>query len=330
MSKKLLTVFGATGNQGGSVISVLLAHPTLATKYSVRAITRDTSKPAAQALKSKGCEVVAADMSDASSLGAAVAGSYGVFAVTNYWETVSKEVELKQGKAIADACLQHGVRHLVWSALPHTTKLTGGALPNIDHFVAKAEVAEYIEANKHAAKIEGGGSMWASYTMPAFFMSNIPSSIRPSQAGDGTLSYAAPFDPNSQFALIDIRSDTGKFVLGALEAGKDADGKHIQAVSEWTTPTAVAETFTKYGGAGEVKFVPLPRETFKGFLVGAMGEFAAEELAQNMELVKDWSYYGKGTEKEQAESDRFLLQGAKKTTLRGWVEAGKPWDFGGK
>ena len=80
---KLLTVFGATGNQGGSVIKAVLAHPTLSKEYSLRGITRDTSKPAAQALQSKGVETVKADLNDPTSLRQAIEGSYAVFAVTN-------------------------------------------------------------------------------------------------------------------------------------------------------------------------------------------------------------------------------------------------------
>ena len=55
---KLLTVFGATGLQGGSVINYVLQHPELSKTYRLRGITRDVSKPAAAALKEKGVEVV--------------------------------------------------------------------------------------------------------------------------------------------------------------------------------------------------------------------------------------------------------------------------------
>lgn len=56
---KLLSVFGATGQQGGSLIEYCLGHPELSKIYRLRAITRDVSKPAAQKLKGKGVEVVA-------------------------------------------------------------------------------------------------------------------------------------------------------------------------------------------------------------------------------------------------------------------------------
>lgn len=56
---KLLTVFGATGNQGGSVIEAVLSDATLREEFTIRGITRDTSKPAARALAARGIEVVA-------------------------------------------------------------------------------------------------------------------------------------------------------------------------------------------------------------------------------------------------------------------------------
>lgn len=80
---KYLTVFGATGSQGGSVIRAVLAHPQLSKEYHLRAVTRDSTKPAAEALKAKGVDVVQGDLKDPASIAAAVAGSYAVFGVTN-------------------------------------------------------------------------------------------------------------------------------------------------------------------------------------------------------------------------------------------------------
>ena len=62
-AKKILTVFGATGTQGGSVVKSILGDPKTAAEFSIRAVTRDASKPAAQKLAESGAEVVTVSLS---------------------------------------------------------------------------------------------------------------------------------------------------------------------------------------------------------------------------------------------------------------------------
>lgn len=57
MSKKIITVLGATGVQGGSVVKMFLEDPKLS-GWAVRGVTRSTSSDKAQALAAKGVEVV--------------------------------------------------------------------------------------------------------------------------------------------------------------------------------------------------------------------------------------------------------------------------------
>ena len=102
-SKKLLVVFGATGNQGGSVINSVLNDPKTASEFKIRGVTRDPSKPNAKALEARGVECVAADINNKDQISAALRGAYAVFAVTNYWEKMDAQLEIKQGKGIADA-----------------------------------------------------------------------------------------------------------------------------------------------------------------------------------------------------------------------------------
>jgi len=42
-------------------------------------------------------------LNNAATLKSALTGAYAVYAVTNFWESRSAAVEMKQGKAIADA-----------------------------------------------------------------------------------------------------------------------------------------------------------------------------------------------------------------------------------
>lgn len=101
--KKVLVVFGATGNQGGSVIKSILGDPKTANRFKIRGITRDTSSSKAKALEAKGVETAAADINSREQIAAVLQGAYAVFAVTNYWEKMDAQLEFQQGKNIADA-----------------------------------------------------------------------------------------------------------------------------------------------------------------------------------------------------------------------------------
>lgn len=57
-SRKLVVVFGATGNQGGSVAKAILGDPVAKAQFHLRAVTRDPSQPTAISLAEKGVNLV--------------------------------------------------------------------------------------------------------------------------------------------------------------------------------------------------------------------------------------------------------------------------------
>jgi uncharacterized protein YbjT (DUF2867 family) len=69
---RLLVIFAATGEQGGSVLSHVLKDAQLSKQYKVRATTRDPSSSSSQALKKMNVEVIKADLTDTSSLHTAI------------------------------------------------------------------------------------------------------------------------------------------------------------------------------------------------------------------------------------------------------------------
>jgi len=257
--------------------------------------------------------MVSGDLTNVESLKEAVAGSYAVYGTTNYWEIFSKEKEFAQGKAIADASFAAGVKHIVFSSLPYATKISGGKLTGVDHFDGKAQVEEYIEA--HKAKT---GTL-ASYFMPAVYMSVIHDMIRPNA---GKFAMNLHIDKDAHLPLFDVNKDSGKYVLGAIEAGAAADGHRLNAVGSWTTPAEALEVLQKEVG-GEFFFNQIPRDVFKSFLPPA----AAEDLTQNMDLINEFSYYGKGQDQKQGDSDKFLVKGTKPTTWAEYVKANGPWEW---
>ncbi len=260
--------------------------------------------------------MVTADMNDPAALKSAISGSYAVFAVTNFWETMSKETEVQQGKNVADVSRAAGVKHLIWASLPHVAKLTNGELKHVDHFDGKAEVEEYIES------IKGESGMIASYWMPGFFMSNLKGMIRPDPS-TGVPTLKLPWDAErTQVGLLDAVGDTGKFVAGLLLADpKSVDGFHAHGVSEWSTPNKIVTTLSKAAGT-KVDFQGLPPAEFQSYLPSAI----AQEMTENMLLVRDWSYFGKGAEKKQAESNK-ILEDMKLTTWEGFVKHNGPWEW---
>jgi len=125
---RLIAVFGATGNQGGSVTKLLLQYPK---EYKVRCLTRDPESQAAKALAELGAEVVQADLTVFSTLPAALEGCWGVFGVTNFYDAKIKNdpgSEENQGKALVKASLEAGVQCFVWSTLPSSAAISGGTL----------------------------------------------------------------------------------------------------------------------------------------------------------------------------------------------------------
>ena len=111
MADKIITVFGATGAQGGGLARAILAHPD--SGFKVRAVTRKPDADAAKALAQAGAEVVAANMDDAASVQRAMAGAHGAYCVTNFWEHFSPEKELAQASTMADAAAKAGVQHVI-------------------------------------------------------------------------------------------------------------------------------------------------------------------------------------------------------------------------
>ncbi|SJX64115.1 uncharacterized protein SRS1_14770 [Sporisorium reilianum f. sp. reilianum] len=299
-AKKVLTVFGATGQQGGSVIQTILKTPALNAKYALRGVTRDTSRPAAQELAKLGVDVVRANLDDPASLNKALGGSYGVFAVTNFWESMDGAKETQQGRNIVDASLSSGVNHLVISSLHNVNKLTNGSL-HVPHFDSKAAIDDYAESVR-------GDKLNVTYFHPAFFLQNFNTMVNKGQ--DGSYSINLPIDPKARVPVIDILADAGKWVAGIFEAGAAANGKKVQAVSFWTD----MQSFSSQLGdalSHRIAYNNIPADVFKGFLPEAIGE----ELTENMKLIDQYSYYGKDAEKQQPQSDEFLLKDAKLATV---------------
>ncbi|KAL6719067.1 hypothetical protein ACLMJK_003302 [Lecanora helva] len=351
-AKKIVVVFGATGNQGGSVITSILRDPKTSSEYKLHGITRDTNSAKAKALEAKGVECVAADINSKDQIKAALQGAYAVFAVTNYWDTGDAEVEIRQGKDIADASKvrkpwaapagtasheavdnpkwlasagkqtsspaipagEANVQHLIWSGLYNITKLTNGAFPNVDHFDSKAIVSDHIR------------SLGIPHTIfqPGFFMSNLPGGMMRELPPNNAWTLAVPMPDDTPLPLFDAAEDTGKFVKAILTHRDTVLGKNIHAATDYYTPKQVVATFKElYPEAGkDAKFFEATKEQYKGALGQAgMPEKAQQELYENMSFMHDYGYFGKA---DLADSHAILSE--KLTTLKEFFASAKAFE----
>ncbi|CRL28374.1 NAD(P)-binding domain [Penicillium camemberti] len=256
---KVITVFGATGNQGGSVIDAIIADPKLSKEFKIRGITRDTTKKTAQDLVKRGVDVVSADLDAIDSLTAALKGSHTVFLVTNYWETMNADVEYSQGKNVTDVVKAVGVSHLIFSSLHHVTEETKGRLTNVPHFDSKANIEKYIRAS--------GSDMLV-------------------RAEDGSYHLFYPVGKQAKFPLFDAAQDTGLFVRAALKHGDQLKNKQILAAAKYYTPDEIVDTFSKVTGKKAV-FIQVSPEQYKASLPAAM----ADEYLDNQLFVEEPGYY---------------------------------------
>ncbi|KAJ4314111.1 hypothetical protein N0V94_006625 [Neodidymelliopsis sp. IMI 364377] len=281
---KIITVFGATGNQGGSVIKHILADSTLSKTFKVRGITRDVSKPAAQALTKQGVEMKTADLGNKSSVAEAIQGSHTVFLVTNYWETAQYDVEVSQGKNVADASKEAGVQHLIFSSLLNVTKTTNGRLSHVPHFDGKADIEEYITKS----------GVPATFYLPGYFMSNFSQMLQKGE--DGSYSLAYPIGKDSKFPLIDIAEDTGKFIKAIIKNRDSVLGKQILGAENYYTPEQILSDLEAATGK-KTHFAQVTVEQYKSFLP----EFIAQEMLENHLFIEEPGYYNGAELKESHE-----------------------------
>lgn len=278
---KLLVVFGATGQQGGSVANYVVSDPELSKQYKVRGVTRDPSKLAAQALLQKGIEVVQADADDIASLKRAIQGAHTVFAVTTtIYDEHTKAREVRQGRALADAAVAAGVQYYIFSTLPHVGRNSGGKYPKVDHFDAKAEVEEHIRALP----------IRSAFFAPGSFMQNFSGMMAPRPVGDGTYAIASVAAPQTQLPLIDITSDAGKFVGTILAEPEKFEGKVLSSAARLYTMEEIVQIISKETGK-TVRYTQLPESVFRGFLP----PHGADHLVQMLLYFQDVGYFGPNT-----------------------------------
>jgi uncharacterized protein YbjT (DUF2867 family) len=212
-----ILIIGATGQQGGSVIDALEGR-----SHSVVGFVRDRASEKAQALASRGVELVLGELDDPASIEAAMRGRDAAFAVTSPF-TTSVEVEAQQGINIAEAAAAAKLPHLVYSSVGSADEGTG-----IGHFDSKFKVEQRIaELGIPAAVIA-----------PVFFMENYLFPWNIADVDEGRVREAIPAHKTLQLLS---SADIGKSAAIVLEQPERFAGERIELVGDELTGPRIAE-----------------------------------------------------------------------------------------
>ncbi|GGM93533.1 nucleotide-diphosphate-sugar epimerase [Lentzea pudingi] len=275
--KKIIAVLGATGAQGGGVVDAILND--LDGSFQARAITRSATAPKAVALAERGAEVVEASLEDEDSLRAAFEGAYGVFVVTNFWDSFSADVELAQAARAARAVAAAGPAHVVWSTLEDTRKvlpLSDKRVPvlqerySVPHFDAKAEADEFFRKSR----------VPTTFLRTTFYWDNFITGFAPRRDENGALVLALPI---GQAALPGIASeDIGRTAYGVFLAGDTYRDKTVSIAGEHLTGAQYAEAFADALGE-PVTYYPVPHDQVR-----------AADLPASDEMGNMFQFYTEG------------------------------------
>jgi len=170
--QKTVLITGATGKQGGALLTHLRALPD-ASSYKLLAVTRNSAGHQARRLAAlPGVTVLQGDFADVPALLARrTEPVWGVFAVQ-----VNSADEERLGKALVDAAVAHGVRHFVYASGDRGGPDRSAVDPTpVQNFAAKFAVEKHLQA----AAAAGGphGPMTYTVLRPVTFFENLTADV---------------------------------------------------------------------------------------------------------------------------------------------------------
>ena len=204
MSKLTVLVTGATGNQGGSVATALMARG-----HTVHALTRRPESPAAVRLAKAGARIATGDFAEEATVVAAAKGVDTVFLMGNSWEGGPDRERDLGHKAVA-ALVRARVGHVIYASVDSADRSTG-----VPHFESKAAVERHLAAS----------GLPYTISAPVSFMDNLLEawSIPSLQKGI----FAAALPPARKLKKIAV-ADIGPFVAALAERRERVFGRRFR------------------------------------------------------------------------------------------------------
>lgn len=262
-SKPLVVVAGGLSKQGRSVAQSLLASG----QYRVRAMTSRTQSSEALRLVEQGAELfeVPLAIKHQQDFVRAFDGAHGAFLMTP-GVVPPAAYEFDIGKELADACVEAGVGHVVFSSLENVDNITGGN-KFAPHFTDKARVEAYIRELP----------IRSTFIELAFFYTNLLEYYVPRRDGD-TLIFPVYLPEHFRAPFVDPLTATGPAVLEIFEHPEAYVGHTLPVVGDIISPAEMIETFTRITGLkAEYASAYTSEQLVRHF----------PEFAENEELVRE-------------------------------------------
>ncbi len=274
--KKIITVFGATGAQGGGLAHAILSDSN--SEFAVRAVTRDPNSDKAKALATLGAEVVAGDVDDPESLKRVLSGAYGAYFVTFFWDHFSAEKETTDAKHLAEAAKAAGLKHVIWSTLEDVRKyvpLDDNSMPTLQgkykvpHFDGKGEADQYF------------ADVPTTFLLASFYWDNLIYFGSGSKKGpDGKLVLTFPMGDKKMAGI--AAGDIGKCAYGIFKKGASMIGKRVGVASDHISCQQMAEALSKALGQ-EVTYNEVTPEVYRSF-----GFPGADDIGNMFQFYRDF------------------------------------------
>jgi uncharacterized protein YbjT (DUF2867 family) len=279
IEKPLIAIVGATSKQGRSVAAALLQSE----RFRVRALTRKTDSSAARSLEKLGAEIVKVplELGYQDDLVVAFKGADCAFLMTPPIAPPAT-TEFSLGRQLADAAVEAGVGHLVFSTLANVDKIAGGT-KYAPHFTDKARVADYIR----------GLPISHSFIMLAFFYTNLLEYYVPRMEGE-TLLLPIYLPEDFRAPFVDPLTATGPAVLEIFSSPGLYNGKTLPIVGDVISPREIVETFRRVTGLKAEYRNAFTREgLLQHFPELAANELLVREILGMVEYAVEYGYFGK-------------------------------------
>lgn len=250
MSKsRRILVTGATGKQGGALISALLSNPSQ--PFQIEALTRNkTSSSAQQLAQNPNVNIVQGDFNDVPAIFSQIqAPLWGIFIVTTPLK--GAQLEEDQGLALVQAAVEAKVAHIVFTATDRGGQIKSDTEPTkIPHFISKYNIEREIVRHASTESSDQGNAASPSplsYTFlrPVAFFEN----LTPEFFGKG---FAAMWRLNGLDRKLQMIStaDIGHIAAEAFLHAEEPEYRNraISLAGDEISPAEAATIFTEVTG----------------------------------------------------------------------------------